>query len=72
MAKKPTHIVYHVQQKGSASTPTEKSKGHWTKIGAAWLHKDGKGLDIILDLIPAGQPRLVLREWEAKPRDGQE
>jgi hypothetical protein len=41
----------------------------WSKIGAAWLHKDGKGLDVILDLIPAGQPRLVLRDWEEKPRD---
>jgi hypothetical protein len=69
MAKKPTHIAYYVQeQKGSVSTSSEKSKGHWTKIGAAWLHKDGKGLDILLDLIPAGQPRLVLREWEEKSK----
>jgi hypothetical protein len=70
MAKKPSHIVYHVQEKGN-NTPTEKSKGHWTKIGAAWLHKDGKGLDVILDLIPAAEPRLVLREWEERPQDAQ-
>jgi len=65
--KKPPHIAYYVHEhKGSGSTPSEKSTGYWTKIGAAWMHKDGKGLDILLDLIPAGDPRLVLREWEEK------
>ena len=28
------------------------------------MHKDGKGLDIVLELTPAGEPRLVLRERE--------
>jgi hypothetical protein len=61
MAKQqPSHIVYAVKR---TSQTGEKGKGgFWTKIGAAWLHKDGKGLDIILELIPAGEPRLVLRE----------
>jgi hypothetical protein len=35
------------------------------------MHKDGKGLDIVLELIPTGEPRLVLREREeaAKNRE---
>ena len=63
MAKQqPSHIVYAVKR---TSQTGEKGKGgFWTKIGAAWMHKDGKGLDIVLELIPAGEPRLVLRERE--------
>ena len=40
----PTHIAYHVRE-GS-------QKGHWTRIGAAWAHKDGKGFNISLDCTP--------------------
>jgi hypothetical protein len=58
MAKQPTHVVYHVRQSGQGSP----AKGQWTKVGAAWVHKDGKGFDLVLELIPVGQPRLVLRE----------
>ena len=65
MAKKPSHIAYYAPpQKGS---DPEKSKGPWTKIGAAWTHKDGKGLTIDLELLPVAQRRIVLREWEEKP-----
>jgi hypothetical protein len=59
MAKKPTHLVYSVKQTGSGEG--KKNPGIWTKIGAAFMHKDGKGLDITLDLIPFDR-RLVLRE----------
>lgn len=43
-ASAPTHIAYHVK-KG-------KEKSYWTRIGAAWMHKDGKGFNIQLDLLP--------------------
>jgi hypothetical protein len=69
MAKKPSHIAYYAPQKGN---DPEKSKGPWTKIGAGWMHKDGKGLTIDLEFVPVGQRRIVVREWEAKPRDAQE
>lgn len=38
-------------------------KAFWTRIGAAWLHEDGKGYGLRLDLLP-GNPasgRIVLR-----------
>jgi hypothetical protein len=33
----------------------------WTRIGAAWEHKDGKGLTVQLDLVPVNAGRIVLR-----------
>ncbi len=62
MPKTPTHHVYHVKNPGAK--PGERTSGIWTKVGAAWAHKDGKGFDITLDLIPYSG-RLKLRE----PRD---
>ena len=44
---------------------------YFTKIGAAFPNKDGKGYSILLDAIPApldGQFKIVLRE--PLPKDG--
>jgi hypothetical protein len=44
-SKSPTHYAYHVRDgKGD--------KGFWTRVGAAWQHKDGKGFNIQLDFVP--------------------
>jgi hypothetical protein len=51
--KTPTFHAWHVTNKGDDSC--------WTKVGAAWPHRDGKGLSLILSVIPiSGQ--IVLRE----------
>jgi hypothetical protein len=42
--KKPTHIAYQVRE--------SKDKGYWTRIGAAWAHKDGNGFSLQLDCVP--------------------
>lgn len=55
--KAPALIAYHVPERESAS---------WTRIGAAWDHKDGKGFTLQLDLVPASGGRIVLRAFEAK------
>lgn len=53
-SRKPTHAVYHVRE--------GDKKGFWTKIGAAWLHEDGQGLNVALELVPVGNDgRLVIR-----------
>lgn len=44
-SKAPTHIAYQVRE-GS------NDKNYWTRIGAAWAHKDGKGFNIQLDSFP--------------------
>lgn len=51
--KAPDHIAWHVLQKGD--------KAFWTKVGASWQHKDGKGMTLQLETLPIGG-RIVLRE----------
>ena len=41
---KPTYTLYAVEGKDE--------KSHWTRIGAAWAHRDGQGFSIKLDLVP--------------------
>lgn len=53
-SKSPTHIAYAVRE--------GKDKGFWTRIGAAWAHKDGKGFNVQLECVPldgAVQLRVV-------------
>lgn len=52
--KKPDFIAYTVQ-------PSRDGKGYWNRIGAAWQHRDGKGLEIDLSSMPV-DGRLTLRE----------
>lgn len=49
----PTHALFHV-------TGGKDDKAHWTRIGAAWPHKDGKGFSLSLDLLPR-DGRITLR-----------
>lgn len=35
-------------------------KKRWIEVGAAWRHKDGEGLSVVLDALPPNG-RLVLR-----------
>lgn len=51
--KRPTHAVYQVIGEGE--------KARWTRIGAAWMHKDNKGANVVLDALPL-TGRTVLRE----------
>ena len=51
---KPQYIAYSVKDGG-------EDKAHWTRIGAAFTHRDAAGLDIVLDALPVGG-RIVLRE----------
>jgi hypothetical protein len=50
--KRPTHVLYQVQG---------DDKARWTRIGAGWLNKDGKGINVVLDAVPLSG-RIVLRE----------
>ena len=59
MNNTPTYIVYHVQD---SENDDNDSRGFWTKIGAAWSHKDEKGFSITLDGLLPLDGRLVLRE----------
>ena len=52
----PTHSVYVVDGKGD--------NAFWTKIGAAWQHADGNGLNLTLSLLPL-DGRVVIRTAKA-------
>ena len=57
-SKMPTYIAHHVRGEGE--------EAFWTRIGAAWEHKDKKGLNIQLDIFPL-DGRITLRVPSEKP-----
>lgn len=65
MTTKSTKPAYHV-----LVVEGEGEKAHWTKIGAAWLHENGEGFNIILTCLPLNG-RLVVRKPKSEPaREG--
>jgi hypothetical protein len=57
----PSHDVF---------TVTGNETKRWTRIGAAFANKDGKGYNVSLDAMPVNGA-LVLREYEAHQRPEQ-
>ncbi|MBF9045453.1 hypothetical protein HKCCE4037_19110 [Rhodobacterales bacterium HKCCE4037] len=51
--KAPTLIAWQVTKRSD--------KSYWTKLGAAWSHKDGNGFTIQLDAVPI-DCRILLRQ----------
>lgn len=60
---RPTHIAYSVRDYEKNGTP----ESGWTRIGAAWQHRDGEGFDIQLDALPV-TGRVTLRANKPKPQ----
>ena len=60
MTTRPSHRAYVIEDRDGEQT---EQGGFWTRVGSAWPHKDGKGLNI--QLVPgiAVSGRLVLREY---------
>jgi hypothetical protein len=52
-SKTPSHIVYQVRDR-------DGGKGFFTRIGAAWPHKDGKGYSVQIESVPL-DGRITLR-----------
>ncbi len=63
----PTHEIYHVRD--ISAQDGSRKPGFWTKVGAMWQHKDGKGFDIVFE-IQVAEPRLVARVREEKTKNG--
>lgn len=51
---RPSHYLYAVAGEGE--------KEFWTRIGAAWPNKDGKGYSVEFVAFPAGNRRVVMRD----------
>lgn len=60
--KPPSHIAWHV-------TGSDKKK-FWSRVGAAWSHKDGKGFNLQLETLPI-DGRIVLRHPQEPKDDGE-
>jgi hypothetical protein len=48
----PQYLAWYVTKKGE--------KSYWSKVGAVWAHKDGKGYTLQLETCPING-RIVLR-----------
>jgi hypothetical protein len=55
--ERPSHKAFVVEDRG------EGNDGFWTRVGSAWPHKDGKGLNVQLATGVSVSGRLVLREY---------
>ena len=51
---KPSHKVYAVEDRevDPSENDGDDNKAFWTRVGSAWPHKDGKGLNIVLSALP--------------------
>jgi len=52
--KGPALIAYHGEERREG-----QEKGFWTRVGTAWETKNGDGLNLVLNLIPAGNAGAV-------------
>jgi len=62
--QKPTHELFAVKD------GAEGKKAFWTKIGAAWPHKDGNGFSLKFSFYPADGQAIQLRVIKAKAEKG--
>lgn len=61
-SKPPSHIAWHVTG--------NDNKKFWSRVGAAWAHKDGKGFNLQLETFPI-DGRIVLRLPQEPSDDGE-
>lgn len=60
---RPTHAIWQVIGEGD--------KAHWTRIGAGWANRDGKGLSLKFDAYPVAG-RTVVRAFTERQPEGPE
>ena len=57
--ERPSHKVFVVEDRQEG----DDKDAFWTRVGSAWPHKDGKGLNMQLASGVAVSGRVVLREY---------
>ncbi|MGE3227885.1 MAG: hypothetical protein AB7J30_00400 [Hyphomicrobium sp.] len=60
-SNRPTHAIWQVNGEGD--------KARWTRIGAAWMHKDVKGANLKFESFPL-MGRIVVREITEQDQAG--
>ena len=56
--RKPSHTAYSIRER-------DGKESKWTEIGVAFPHKDGKGYDILFDVVPLSG-RVTIRVQDQK------
>lgn len=62
VGRQPDYIGYTVKDRG----PDQDAI--WTRLGAAWAHKDGQGFDVQMEAMPV-DGRLTLREFKDRRQE---
>jgi hypothetical protein len=65
MANTPTYILYHGRNTGK----DKDSKKIWTRIGAVWANKSGKGFNLTWDYLPLGDGLTVMLPFDKDEQD---
>jgi len=65
MPNTPTHLIYH----GKATSRAKGSKKIWTKIGAVWPNKSGKGSTITYDYLPLADGITIMLSYDPRHTD---
>ena len=65
MPNTPTYILYH----GRSTGKDKQGKKIWTRIGAVWPNKSGKGFNLTWDYQPLGDGITVMLPYD---KDGVE
>src|SRR5215470_119220 len=60
MPNTPTYILYHGRNTGK----DKQGKKIWTRIGAAWPSKNGKGFNLTWDYMPLGDGVTVMLPFD--------
>lgn len=59
----PTHFAYSVREYRVG----KEMKSYWTEIGPLFAHKDGKGFNLDLNLLPR-DGKVVIRVADERPK----
>ena len=60
MPNTPSHILYHGKNTGK----DKNSKKSWTRIGAVWPNKSGKGFNLTWEYLPLGDGLTVMLPYD--------
>jgi hypothetical protein len=60
MPNTPSHILYH----GKATGKDKAGKKIWTRVGAAWPNKSGKGFNLTWEYLPLGEGITVMLPYD--------
>ena len=65
MPNTPTYILYH----GRGTGKDKMGKKIWTRIGAVWPNKSGKGSNITMEYLPLAQGITVMLPYDQRHDD---